>query len=126
MAKNPFRTVDEYIASFPEDVGQGLEKIRQTIKQVKPEAEEVISYNIPAFKYHGWLIYFSAYKAHYAISFPPPFTVFKKFEKELAPYKVSTSAIQFPFSKPFPFELIRNMVEFRAKENLENEGTKKK
>lgn len=124
MAKNPFNTVDEYIASFPKEVQHGLQSIRQTVKKVQPDADEVISYNIPAFKYHGWLVYFSAFKAHYGISFPPPFTVFKKFGKELKPYKVSTSAVQFPFSMPIPLALIKDMVTFRAKENVEVEKAK--
>lgn len=125
MAKTDFKTVDEYIGTFPEEVQADLEKIRQAVKKAVPEAEEVISYQIPAFKYHGWILYFSAYKSHYSISIPPPFTVFEVFKKELEGYVLSKSTVQFPKNKPLPLELIKDIAKFRAKENLEK-GTKKK
>ena len=125
MAKTNFQTVDEYISTFPKDVQATLEKIRHTIQQAVPEAEEVISYQIPAFKYHGWIFYFSAYKEHYSLSCPPPFTVFDAFKKELSPYEVSTSAIKFPLDKPVPVDLIKEMSQFRAKANLEKTQKKK-
>ena len=126
MAKTDFKTVDEYISTFPEDVQDTLEKIRQTIKKAVPEAQEVISYQIPAFKFHGWVLYFSAYKHHYSLSCPPPFTVFDVFEKELSLYEISKSAIKFPADKPIPLTLISDMAKYRAKENLEKEKKKKK
>lgn len=125
MAKTDFKTVDEYIGTFPEEVQADLEKIRQAVKKAVPEAEEVISYQIPAFKYHGWILYFSAYKSHYSISMPPPFTAFEVFKKELEGYVLSKSTVQFPKNKPLPLELIKDIAKFRAKENLEK-GTKKK
>jgi uncharacterized protein YdhG (YjbR/CyaY superfamily) len=119
VAKTDFKSIDEYIGTFPEDVQETLERIRATIREAVPEAEEVISYQIPAFKYHGYIFYFSAYANHYALSCPPPWTIFEVFKEELAPYKLSKSTIQFPKSQPVPFELIGKMSKYRANENLE-------
>ena len=99
--------------------------MRKAIGDAVPGAEEVISYNIPAFKYEGWIFYYSAYKAHYSLSCPPPWTAFDKFKKELAEYEISKSTIQFPYDKPVPVKLIAAMSKFRAKEN-EEAGKKKK
>lgn len=118
MAKTDFKTIDEYIATFPQQEQGDLQRIRQVIRQAVPEAEETISYQIPAFKYLGWIVYFSAYENHYSLSFPPPFTVFEKFEKELKPYKRSTSTVQVPKGKALPEKLISNMAKFRARENF--------
>lgn len=125
-AKAKFETVDQYIGAFPKEVQTSLEKIRQTVKKAAPKAEEVISYQIPAFKFHGFLVYFSAYKAHYSITFPPPFTVFEVFKKELAVYERSKTTVQIPMDQKLPLELITKMVKFRAKENQETEKKKKK
>ncbi|MBO9153988.1 iron chaperone [Chitinophaga sp. GCM10012297] len=113
-------TVDQYIATFPKEEQEVMGKIRKTIQQAVPEAEEVISYSIPAYKQNGFLIYFSAYKAHYSLSFPPPFTVFEQFKKELSPYESSKSTVQLPKSMPIPYDLIADIVKFRAKEAAEN------
>jgi len=126
MATQKFQTADEYIGSFPKEVRDILQKVRQAIRKAVPEAEEVISYSIPAFKYHGWIFYYSAYKNHFSLSCPPPFTVFEDFEEELSSYEVSKSAIKFPLDKPVPVQLITRMAKFRAKENLEAETKKKK
>jgi uncharacterized protein YdhG (YjbR/CyaY superfamily) len=126
MAKTDFKSVDEYISIFEKDVQVTLQKIRQTIQKAIPGVEEVISYQLPAYKYHGWIFYFGAFKNHYTISCPPPFTVFTAFKKELASYAVSKSAIQFPKDKAFPFELLTKMAKFRAKENFEKTKAKKK
>ncbi len=125
MAKTDFQTPDEYLATLPPEVRTVLEIVRQTIREAVPEAEEVISYQIPAFKYHGFVWYYSAYKKHFSLSCPPPFTVFEVFKDRLAPYKISKSTIQFPFSEPVPVELIRDMAAFRATENLEHSKDKK-
>ena len=120
------QSVEEYIGAFPEEVQASLETIRQTISQAIPEAEEVISYQIPAFKLHGMVIYYSAYKSHYSISTPPPFTAFETFKDELAPYEVSKSAVKFPMDKPLPLELIGKIAKFKAQENAEAAQKKKK
>lgn len=125
-AKEKFQTHEDYIDTFPENVQAILKKIMQTIRKAVPGAEEVISYSIPAFKFHGWIFYVSAYKNHYSLSCPPPFTIFEVFEKELAQYELSKSTIRFPLDKPVPVKLITQMAKYRAKENLENEKKKKK
>jgi uncharacterized protein YdhG (YjbR/CyaY superfamily) len=114
--KIKFETVEQYIGSFPKDVQKILQSVRKTIQSAVPGAEEMISYQIPAFKLGNWIFYYSAYKNHYSLSCPPPFTVFEKFKKELAPYEVSKSAIKFPLDKPVPVKLISEMAKFRAEE----------
>jgi uncharacterized protein YdhG (YjbR/CyaY superfamily) len=126
MAKTDYRTADEYIATFPDDVQRVLQTVRQTIREAVPDAEEVISYQIPVFKFHGWLLYYSAYKNHYSLSCPPPFTLFEVFKNELSAYEVTKSAIKFPLDQPIPVKLIGDMATFRAKENIENESKKKR
>ncbi len=126
MAKTDYRTADEYIATFPDDVQRVLQTVRQTIREAVPDAEEVISYQIPVFKFHGWLLYYSAYKNHYSLSCPPPFTLFEVFKNELSAYEVTKSAIKFPLDQPIPVKLIGDMAMFRAKENIENESKKKR
>lgn len=118
MAKTEFQSVDEYIGTFPLDLQELLQTIRRTIQEAVPEAVEVISYQIPAFKYHGWIFYFSAYKNHYSLSCPPPFTIFDAFKAELSPYEISKSAIRFPLDQPVPVALISAMAKFRAEENI--------
>lgn len=125
-AKAKFETHDQYISIFSKDVQAILQKVRKTVKKAVPEAEEVISYSIPAFKFHGWVLYYSAYTNHFSLSCPPPFTIFDVFKKELAEYEVSKSAIRFPLDKPVPVALISEIAKFRAKENLENDAKKKK
>lgn len=122
--KTKFTTVAQYIDSFPENVQFLLEVIRETIQENAPEAEEVISYNIPAFKYHGMLIFYSAYTNHISISIPPS-KVYDVFKDKLSAYKVSKSAIQLPYNQPLPLQLIKEMTQFRVRENLELAAHKK-
>ncbi|WP_316816580.1 iron chaperone [Pedobacter nyackensis] len=122
--KTKFTTVDQYINSFSDNIQFLLEVIRETIQENAPEAEEVISYNIPAFKFHGMLIFYSAYTNHISISIPPS-KVYEVFKNELSAYKVSKSAIQLPYNKPLPLKLIKEMTQFRVKENLELAEKKK-
>ena len=114
--------IDEYIERFPENVQSILQKLRATIRKAAPGAEEVISYQMPAFKYHGMLVYFAGYKNH--IGFYPTSSPMKVFKKELAGYKTSKGAIQFPIEKAIPSTLVKNIVKFRIKENLEKESAK--
>jgi uncharacterized protein YdhG (YjbR/CyaY superfamily) len=120
MAKTDFKSAEEYISTFPADVQKILQTVRMTIRDAVPDAEEVISYQIPAFHYHGWIFYYSAYKSHFSLSCPPPFAVFEAFKKELSIYKMSKSTIQFPFEQPIPVTLIRDMSLYQAKINSEN------
>jgi len=115
-----YKTIDEYIQSFPPDVQQPLERMRQTIREEVPEATEAISYNMPAFKLNGILVWFAAFKNH--IGFYPRPSGIEAFTKELAPYKSTKGAVQFPLNKPVPYELVRKVVRFRAKENLSGKG----
>ncbi len=117
MAQTKFETPDEYIKSFPKEVQTILKTVRTTIQKAVPEAEEVISYNIPAFKYHGWVFYYSAYTNHFSLACPPPFAPFVKFKKELARYKQSKSAVQFPLDEPVPVKLISDMAKYNAECN---------
>ena len=128
MAKEKikFQTVDEYIQSFPKEKQDVLKKIRTTLQKAVPGSEEVISYNIPAVKYHGWIFYYSVHTNHFSLSCPPPWTVFEAFKKELALYELSKSTIQFPLDEPVPVKLIEAMAKFRAKENIELEKKKSK
>jgi uncharacterized protein YdhG (YjbR/CyaY superfamily) len=118
------RTIDDYIAGFPPDVQEILQKIRQTVKAAAPEAEETISYQMPTFKLHGNLVHFGAFKNH--IGFYPTPSGTEKFQAELAPYKTAKGSAQFPFDKPIPYELISAIVKFRVEENLEKTAAKKK
>ncbi len=118
-------TIDEYIASFPEDVQKKLVQIRQTIRQAAPEAEETISYAIPTFKLKGrYLVYFAGHKNH--IGFYPAPTGSEAFKEELAVYKTGKGSVQFPLNQPLPFDLITRIVKFRVKENLAIADKKKK
>jgi uncharacterized protein YdhG (YjbR/CyaY superfamily) len=119
MEKTKFATVDQYLSALPPEVRRTLESVRQTIRAAVPEAEEVISYQVPAFKYHGWLLYLHAHTHHYSLSCPPPSTVFEVFREELSPYMLSKSAIRLPLSEPIPAELISRIARFRAQENQE-------
>lgn len=109
-----FKTTDEYFGAFPAQTRSILQKIRSTLKQAAPQSEEVISYNMPAIKQHRVLVYYAAYTNH--IGFYPTALPIQIFENELAPYKRSKGAIQFPIDKPIPFELITKMVKFRLQQ----------
>jgi len=115
-----FKTVDEYFAAFPANTKAILKELRKTIRQAAPQAEELISYNMPAFTLHGRLVYYAAYKNH--IGFYPVSSAIKTFQKELSDYKTSKGTIQFPIDKPIPFNLITKIVKFRVRENLEKEN----
>jgi uncharacterized protein YdhG (YjbR/CyaY superfamily) len=126
MAKTDFKTVDEYISTFPADKQAVLAKVRATLRKAVPDGEEVISYQIPALNYHGWVFYYSMYQAHFSLSCPPPYAFFDAFKDELAGYVKSKSTIQIPLDKPIPVKLIAAMAKFRANENKERELTKTK
>jgi uncharacterized protein YdhG (YjbR/CyaY superfamily) len=116
-SKDQFKTVDEYIAKFPKDVRDVLEELRRVIREAAPEAEEAMSYGMPAFKLHGKsLVYFAAWKSHVGF-YPGGPSAIEAFKKELSPFKQSKGTVQFPLDKPIPFDLVRKIVEFRVKEN---------
>jgi len=109
---------DEYIAAYPKNIQVVLQQIRQTIKDAAPDAEETISYNLPAFKLNGNLVWFGAFKNH--IGFYPRKSAIVKFKEKLKGYEVSEvqGTVKFPLNKPMPLGLIKEMMEFRVKENL--------
>jgi len=118
--KKQFRTIDEYIETFPKNVQSLLEKMRQTIRKAAPEAVEAISYQIPTFKLNGrYLVYLAAWKNH--IGFYPIPSGTEAFKKELSQYKRGKGTVQFPIDKPIPYDLVRKIVTFRMKENSEKE-----
>ena len=115
-SKSQFKTMDEYIARFPKDVRDVLEKLRRVIRESAPKAEETISYGIPTFDLNGrHLVHFAAYKNH--VGFYPTSSWIKAFKKELSPFKTSKGTVQFPLDKPIPFDLVKKIVKFRVKEN---------
>ncbi len=118
------QSIDEYIAGFPEEVQAILQQVRMTIKKAAPDAEETIKYRMPTFLFHGNLVYFAGFKNH--IGFYPIPTGIEKFKKELSKYKTAKGSVQFPLDKPMPLGLIRRIVKFRVKENLEREKAKAK
>jgi uncharacterized protein YdhG (YjbR/CyaY superfamily) len=117
-------TIDEYIAGFPPDIQEILEKIRLTIREVAPGAEEAIKYQMPTFILKGNLVHFAAFKNH--IGFYPTPTGTEKFQKELSVYKGAKGSVRFPLDQPIPFDLIRKIARFRVKENLARAAAKEK
>jgi len=116
--------IDQYVAMFPPSTQTILEQLRVTIRNAVPEAEEVISYQMPAYKYFGVLVYFAAYKNH--IGFYPTASGIEAFKVELAGYKGAKGSVQFPIDQPIPFDLIAQIVEFRVQENQEKAALKRK
>lgn len=126
-ANTSFKNIDEYISLFPKETQALLQQMRATIKEVAPDAEEAIKYQMPTFVLNGNLVHFAAFKNH--IGFYPVPTGIEKFKKELSAYKTSKGAVQFPLDKPLPLALIRKIVKFRVAENLkkaEEKSRKKK
>jgi len=119
MPKTNFKSVDEYIASQPEAVANVLKRFRSIIRRALPGAEEVISYQIPAYKLHGSaVLYFAGWKKHYSL-YPATGRLVEEFKDDLAPYEVSKGTIRFPLSAPIPVKLIERIAKFRAKEAAE-------
>jgi len=123
-----FTSIDEYIATFPEEIQKKLQEIRATIKAAAPDAEEKISYKMPAFAQNGILVYFAAWKNH--IGFYPIPSGTQAFKQELSAYESSKGAVKFPLDKPMPLDFISKNVKFRLAENLQkaqaNANKKKK
>lgn len=109
-------SVDSYISQFPADVQAVLKKVRETIHNAAPEAEEVISYQMPAFKQHGILVYFAAWKAH--IGLYPPISGDEALEKAVAPYAGPKGNLRFPLDKAIPYKLIEQIVNLRLKQEM--------
>jgi len=120
----PARDVNEYIGRFPKSTQVLLKQLRSTIIASAPEAEEGISYQMPAYKLHGVLVYFGGYDHH--IGFYPTGAGIEAFKKDLTEYNGSKGTVQFPLDKPLPLKLIAKIVAFRKKENLQKASIKTK
>ena len=121
MAASPKTSnqIDQYIESQPAPVRPGLEKLRQAIRKAAPEAAEVLSYKIPAFKFQGMLVWFTAFKNRYG--FYPFSKTIQIFKDKLTGYEFTKGTIKFPLNKPIPVKLVMEIVRFRVKENLNKE-----
>lgn len=117
-------SVDEYISDFPEEIKVILEKVRATIKNVAPDAEECISYMMPAYKQNGIIAYFAGQKKHLGFYATPNGNT--EFKSELSKYKTGKGSIQFPYDEEIPYELIADMVEFNLAKNLQKPSKKTK
>ncbi len=120
-----FKTIDEYQSAFSPKVKNLLRDLRKAIKQAAPEAQEVISYNMPAFKFYGILVYYAAHKEH--IGFYPGSSILNEvFKNDLVKYKTSKGTIQFPLESAIPVGLVKKLVTYKAKQNLERTKAKLK
>jgi len=117
------KNIDEYISLWPIEIQRKLEQIRKLVKEIVPDAEERISYQMPMFYLNGVLVYFAAFKNH--IGFFPTASAVDKFKSELKEYETTKGTIHLPYGKNIPIELIRKIVKFKAKEN-KNKINKKK
>jgi uncharacterized protein YdhG (YjbR/CyaY superfamily) len=125
IPKRKFNSVDEYFSALSEKASVIIKELRTAIKEAVPEAEEKISYNMPSFRFHGILLYYAAHKEHVGF-YPGNAKLITFFKEELKDFETSKGTIRFPFGKPLPIELIKKIVAFRAKENLEKEKRKGK
>jgi uncharacterized protein YdhG (YjbR/CyaY superfamily) len=104
--------MDEYIKAFPKDVQSVLEKIRQSVRKAAPEAEETISYRMPAFKLKGRvLVYFAAFRRHIGLYPPAP----REFKNEVSKFEGPKGNLKFPIDEPIPYDLVTRIVLFRKK-----------
>lgn len=120
--KITFKTIDEYILTFPLNVQEILQAVRQVIKEAAPDATEKISYQMPTFALHGNLVHFAAYINH--LGFYPSSSGIEAFKNQLSGYKGAKGSVQFPIDKPMPYELIREIVTFRVEENIKKAKVK--
>ena len=118
------KNTDEYIATFPAETQTLLKILRATIKKAAPDAVEIISYQMPAFKLFGNLVYFAAYQHH--IGFYPGASGVVAFAEDLKGYKTSKGTVQFPLDKELPIDIITKTVQFRTTENIQKAEAKKK
>jgi uncharacterized protein YdhG (YjbR/CyaY superfamily) len=116
--------IDEYISAFSPEVQVILQQVRRVVRSAAPEAQEVISYLMPAFKQHGVLVYFAAFKNH--IGFYPPVKGDKRLEEAAAPYAGEKGNLRFPLDEPIPFELIKRLTECRVKQDVANAAERRK
>jgi len=124
MAKTNFKSVDEYLASQPDTSRVALEQVRRTIRKALPGAEEVISYQIPAYKLKGGtVLYFAGWKQHYSL-YPVSARAVAAVRDERSSYEIDKSTIRFPLSQPVPVKLIAGIAKYRAREAAESAKSK--
>ncbi|MEQ1580356.1 MAG: DUF1801 domain-containing protein [Steroidobacteraceae bacterium] len=123
-ARITYANIDAYIAACPEDVQSVLRRIRSVIRKAAPDAEETISYQMPAFRQNGILLYFAAFKQH--IGLYPPVRGDARLEKAAAPYAGEKGNLRLPLDQPIPFELIGRIARFRVKQDQENAEARRK
>jgi len=111
------KTIDEFMDRYPNNVQAILQELRKTIQEEAPRATEKISYGIPTFALNGNLVHFSAYENH--IGFYPGAAPIVAFADELKPYETAKGTVKFPIDKPLPLHLIRKIVRFAVKRNLD-------
>lgn len=116
--------IDDYISQFTPEIQVKLQEIRSIIQEVLPNAKEVISYKMPAYKMNGILVYFAGYSNH--IGFYPTATGIAKFNSEFGTYKWSKGAVQFPIDEALPKALIQKIVQFKLEEDLQKAAIKKR
>ncbi|WP_353127214.1 iron chaperone [Parapedobacter pyrenivorans] len=126
MAKTDYQTIDEYHQAFGGETLARMQTVRKIINELVPDATESISYQIPCFKYHGYLIYYCAFPKHISLSHPYSEAFWEHFKADLVGYKTSKSVIQIPMDKPLPEALINKIVAFRKKENETKATSNKK
>ena len=125
MAKTQKPTdIDGYFSKFPADVQAILEQVRATIRRAAPDAKEIISYQMPAFKQYGILVYFAAWKQH--VGMYPPISGDKALEKAVARYAGPKGNLQFPLDEPMPIDVIERIVRLRVKQDLAKAAAKRK
>lgn len=115
MDNKMVNTIDEYIAQFSPEIQEKLQSLRKVIRETAPDAGEKISWAMPTFTLNGNLVHFAAHKNHIGF-YPGPIGI-EAFKESLTDFKYSKGAVQFPYSKPLPFDLIREIVAFRVSEN---------
>lgn len=119
-----FKSVDDYIESQPNDAQIALKRVRNAIQKAAPDAQEIISYNIPAYKLHGTqVLFFAGWKQHYSL-YPASKRVVDALKADLAPYEVRKGTIRFPFSQPVPVKLIEQIARLRVQETSERNSAK--
>lgn len=116
MATSGFNNVDEYIATFPDAMQDVLRTVRRVIREAIPDAEEVIGYQMPAYRRGRTFLYFGGFKRHYSLFCPDAQTLAEAFKEELSGYEVSKGTIKFPLDQPVPVKLIRRIAKHRAAE----------
>lgn len=124
MGMKKYKNIDEYISDFDPTVQELLQQLRKAVKKAAPDALESVSYGMPVYKLHGVLVYFGAFKKHISL-FPGPKAI-EVFNDELTDFITSKGTIQFPYGKSIPFDLVKDIVLFKANENTQKAKSKKK